>query len=120
MVIRDVRDWHDVIQQWDVSDAGMVVLKDWPKEWYQGSMKKIMGSLYSQHKKIAEEYEWCVLCILVVIRSFLNYCPISLGRNDDVFQMTYPAADRSVKALLTAIRVLHNECRQSKNGTPQE
>ena len=51
VVIHDVRDWHDVIQQWDIGDAGMVVLKDWQKEWYQGSMKKFTGSLYSQHKK---------------------------------------------------------------------
>jgi hypothetical protein len=63
-VIRDVRNWRDVIQQWDVGDTGMVALKDWPKEWYQGSMKKYTGSLYSQRKKIAEEYERCVLRVL--------------------------------------------------------
>jgi len=34
VVICDVRDWRDVIQQWDVGDAGMVALKDWLKEWY--------------------------------------------------------------------------------------
>ena len=64
VVIHDVKNWCDMIQQWDFSDTGMVALKDWPKEWYQGSMKKYMGSLYSQLKKIAEEYEWCILHVL--------------------------------------------------------
>ncbi|EDR06462.1 uncharacterized protein LACBIDRAFT_328853 [Laccaria bicolor S238N-H82] len=101
VVIRDVKNWRGVIQQWEVGDAGMVALKDWPKEWYQGNMKKYTGSLYSQRKKIAEEYE-------------------CLGRDEELFQTTYPAADRSIKALLKAIRVQHNERRRSKNGTPEE
>ena len=70
VVIRDVKNWRDVIQQWDVGDTGMIALKDWPKEWYQGSMKKYTGSLYSQRKKIAEEYERCVLHILSGNRGF--------------------------------------------------
>jgi len=64
IVIRDVKNWCDVIQQWEVGDAGMVALKDWPKEWYQGDMKKFTGSLYSQRKKIAREYERYVLMSL--------------------------------------------------------
>ena len=50
----------------------------------------------------------------------LKYHLVSLGRNDDLFRMTYLAADKSVKALLMAIQVLCNEHRQSKNGTPEE
>jgi len=61
IVIHDVKNWHDMIQQWEVGDAGMVALNDWPKEWYQGDMKKFTGSLYSQRKKIAREYEQYIL-----------------------------------------------------------
>ena len=77
VVIRDVKNWRDVIQQWDVGDTGMVVLKDWPKEWYQGSMKKYTGSLYSQRKKIAEEYEQCVLHLHILSgnRGFAKVSP---------------------------------------------
>jgi len=56
----------------------------------------------------------------VVIERLLNSHLISLGRDDDLFRTTYPAADRSIKALLTAIRVQHNERRRSKYGTPEE
>ena len=56
----------------------------------------------------------------MVIGGSLKYRLVSLGRNDDLFRTTYPAADKSVKALLMAIRVLRNERRRSKNGTPEE
>ena len=45
---------------------------------------------------------------------------ISLGRDDNRFYETYPVANKSVKALLKAIRVTHNKRRVSKRGTPEE
>ena len=61
VVIRDVKNWRDVVQQWEIGDASTMALKDWPKEWYQGGMKRFTGSLYSQRKTIAKEYERCVI-----------------------------------------------------------
>jgi len=61
VVIPDVKNWHDVVQQWEIGDTSTMALKDWPKEWYQGGMKRFTGSLYSQRKTIAKEYEWCVI-----------------------------------------------------------
>lgn len=50
----------------------------------------------------------------------LKHNLISLGRDDDRFCETYPVANKSVKALLKAIRVTHNKRRVSKCGTPEE
>ena len=61
VVIPDVKNWHDVVQQWEIGDTSTMALKDWPKEWYQGGMKRFTGSLYSQRKTITKEYEWCVI-----------------------------------------------------------
>jgi hypothetical protein len=61
VVIPDVKNWRDVVQQWEIGDASTMALKDWPNEWYQGGMKKFTGSLYSQRKTIAKEYERCVI-----------------------------------------------------------
>ncbi|EDR05077.1 uncharacterized protein LACBIDRAFT_303868 [Laccaria bicolor S238N-H82] len=61
VVIPDVKNWRDVVQQWELGDASVMALKDWPKEWYQGGMKRFTGSLYSQRKMIANEYERCVI-----------------------------------------------------------
>ena len=61
VVIPDVKNWHDVVQQWEIGDASTMALKDWPKVWYQGGMKRFTGSLYSQRKTIAKEYERCVI-----------------------------------------------------------
>ena len=61
VVIPDVKNWRDVVQQWEIGDASTMALKDWPKEWYQGGMTRFTGSLYSQRKMIRKEYEWCVI-----------------------------------------------------------
>jgi len=61
IVIPDVKNWRDVVQQWEFGDASTMALKDWPKEWYQGGMKNFTGSLYSQRKTITKEYERCVI-----------------------------------------------------------
>ena len=61
VVICDVKNWRDVVQQWEIGDASTMALKDWPKEWYQGGMKRFTGSLYSQRKMIAKEYERCMI-----------------------------------------------------------
>jgi len=86
------------------------------KEWYQGCMKKYTV-LVSQRKKIAEEYERCVSVSSVVIE-VCKLCLVVWVATTPLQNL--PAADRSVKALLKAIRVLRNERRRSKNGTPAE
>ena len=45
---------------------------------------------------------------------------ISLGHDNKHFCETYPMANKSVRALLKAIRVAHNKRRVSKRGTPEE
>jgi len=64
VVIPDVKGWRNVVQQWEIGDESTMALKDWPKEWYQGGMKRFTGSLYSQRKTIANEYERCVISSL--------------------------------------------------------
>jgi len=54
------------------------------------------------------------------VKSIGKHNLISLGRDDDCFCETYPLANKSVKALLMAIRVAHNKRRVSKHGTPEE
>ena len=61
VMIPNVKNWCNVIQQWEIGDALTMALKDWPKEWYQDGMKRFTGSLYSQRKMIAKEYKWCVI-----------------------------------------------------------
>ncbi|KAJ6587601.1 hypothetical protein DFH09DRAFT_1245331 [Mycena vulgaris] len=52
--------WSPAINQWYHGDPvkGLVIrLKNWPTHWYTGSMRLKTGTLYSNRKLLAEEYE---------------------------------------------------------------
>ncbi|KAJ7656034.1 hypothetical protein DFH06DRAFT_1411728 [Mycena polygramma] len=57
---KDSQAWKRAIDQWYLGDPTkglMVALKDWPTHWYTGSMRLKTGTLYSNRKLLAEEYE---------------------------------------------------------------
>ncbi|KAJ7097829.1 hypothetical protein B0H15DRAFT_773173 [Mycena belliarum] len=57
---KDGTAWKRAIDQWYHGDPtkGLVLpLKDWPTDWYTGSMRLKTGALYSNRKLLAEEYE---------------------------------------------------------------
>ncbi|KAF8142622.1 hypothetical protein K438DRAFT_2113257 [Mycena galopus ATCC 62051] len=52
--------WKRAIDQWYTADPAnglKKALKDWPNEWYTGKMRTKVGTLYSNRKFLAEEYE---------------------------------------------------------------
>lgn len=50
--------WKSAIKQWNEGDTkkSLQPLKEWPREWYTGSMHLITGAKYSQRRLIAEEF----------------------------------------------------------------
>ena len=121
IVIPNVKNWCNVVQQWEIGDVSTMALKDWPKEWYQGGMKRFTGSLYSQRKTIAKEYEWHMISWWLTCTSEgWKHNLISLGCDDECLCKTYLVANKSMKALLNAIRVAHNKWCVSKRGMPEE
>ncbi|KAK7696317.1 hypothetical protein QCA50_000971 [Cerrena zonata] len=78
--------WREVIRQWEESNpiTKTKALKDWPLEWYSGSMSRFTGSKWNQRKAIAEEYIRC-------------------NRTDTQFLSEFPEATQSIKMLLNAI-----------------
>ncbi|KAJ6499742.1 hypothetical protein C8R47DRAFT_971639 [Mycena vitilis] len=57
---KDSQAWKRAIDQWYLGDPGKgltVALKDWPTHWYTGAMRLKTGTLYSNRKLLAEEYE---------------------------------------------------------------
>ncbi|KAF8868797.1 hypothetical protein CPB85DRAFT_1262809 [Mucidula mucida] len=77
-----------------------IALKDWPESWYQGSNKALISLLLYSYTS----------------------CPEQTGgysTNED-FTKAYPAANRGIKQLLSAIRLKRDRRCVSKNGTPAE
>ncbi|KAJ7812413.1 hypothetical protein B0H13DRAFT_1665854 [Mycena leptocephala] len=57
---KDARSWKRAITQWydgDTSKGLTKPLSEWPDEWHTGDMRLFTGTLYSQRKLLAEEYE---------------------------------------------------------------
>ncbi|KAJ7028164.1 hypothetical protein C8F04DRAFT_1044291 [Mycena alexandri] len=56
---RDASAWRHAIDQWYFGDnkAGLTPLKDWPPNYYTGAMRLVTGTLYSNRKLLAMEYE---------------------------------------------------------------
>ncbi|KAF8833121.1 hypothetical protein BDN67DRAFT_1017927 [Paxillus ammoniavirescens] len=50
--------WQEVIDQWENSHASMGgrVLKDWPEEWFTGTMKEFTASKQKMRQVVAEEF----------------------------------------------------------------
>ncbi|KAK6991995.1 hypothetical protein R3P38DRAFT_2571614 [Favolaschia claudopus] len=93
---RDRNAWKRAIDQWfhgDPSQGLHVALKDWPTSWYTGSMRLTTGTLYSNRKLLAEEYE-------------------SFGCDDQRFTEAYPEYPK-ITSLLTAIRRQKGRIRRS-------
>jgi hypothetical protein len=57
---KDAKSWKRAITQWydgDTSKGLTKPLSEWPDEWHTGDMRLFTGTLYSQRKLLAEEYE---------------------------------------------------------------
>lgn len=56
---RDASAWRRAIDQWYFGDnkVGLKPLKDWPLHYYTGAMRLVTGTLYSNRKLLAMEYE---------------------------------------------------------------
>ncbi|TFK49186.1 hypothetical protein OE88DRAFT_1810043 [Heliocybe sulcata] len=100
--------WREAIRQWEEPNpvTGCPALKDWPKDWYSGSMRLITGAKRGQRQLIANEYN-------------------RFSRDDRVFLEAYPVATAGIKHLISAItkaRQARQEAavRRSKYGTPEE
>ncbi|KAK6992392.1 hypothetical protein R3P38DRAFT_3226262 [Favolaschia claudopus] len=93
---RDCDAWKRAIAQWyhgDPSQGLHVPLKDWPASWHTGSMRLVTGTLYSNRKLLAEEYE-------------------SFGCDNQRFMEAYPECQK-ITSLLTAIRRQKGRARRS-------
>ncbi|KAF9058958.1 hypothetical protein BDP27DRAFT_1432012 [Rhodocollybia butyracea] len=94
-----------VVKQWEEGDPshGLVTpLKDWPVEWYTGTMRLVTGTKRSNRKLVADEYE-------------------RLGRSKDAFKAAYPGVYNNLTKLYAAIRARNPGCmRKSKNGSREE
>ena len=50
--------WKEAINQWEKADPDTgFSLKDWPKSWYTGEMKRFNASKRTVRRRIAEEYD---------------------------------------------------------------
>ncbi|KAF5371482.1 hypothetical protein D9615_009624 [Tricholomella constricta] len=98
--------WKQAVKQWEEGDeaAGLVALKDWPVEWYTRRMRTFTGSKRRDRELIVIAYD-------------------RVGRDEKIFEATYPEAKKSIKSLLNAIRDKLGDVvkpRTSRNGTPEE
>ncbi|KAF4586434.1 hypothetical protein AB1N83_010834 [Pleurotus pulmonarius] len=95
--------WQKAIKQWEESDTSksFTALKDWPIEWYTGSMRKRVAAKRSTRKIIYEEFQ-------------------RYNRDEGEFTSAYPEANQTLTALINAIRRRNAKQRRSKNGTPEE
>ena len=60
--------WEQAIAQWfEIDPRTGVALKDWPEEWYKGSMRRKTGSKRSHRALVAEEYKRYVLSFGTVL-----------------------------------------------------
>ncbi|KAJ7182076.1 hypothetical protein C8R46DRAFT_1027878 [Mycena filopes] len=84
---RDAYSWKRAVDQWyhgDPANGLVVPIKDWPVQWYTGSMRLKTGTLYSNRKLLAEEF------------ARLNF-------NEVAFKEKYPDYGK-ITTLLVAIR----------------
>lgn len=60
---KDDQSWQRAVRQWEEGDPGqrLLLLKDWPKEWYSGSQRTKTGVKCGQHRLIALEFQRSVL-----------------------------------------------------------
>lgn len=67
--------WKSAISQWNRGDPekGLKPLKEWPVEWYTGSMRLITGSKYAQRKLLGEEFSKYYANPFVKLYSHLTY-----------------------------------------------
>ncbi|KAF9218540.1 hypothetical protein BS17DRAFT_791156 [Gyrodon lividus] len=100
--------WWEAVDQWEHTNNGMGgrVLKDWPEEWYTGTMKEFTVSKRKMQQVVTEE--------------FYRY-----NRDEALFLHNYPTASRSFKPLFDAIQEQHMRRgeitgRTNKNGRPGE
>ncbi|KAF9223261.1 hypothetical protein BS17DRAFT_706356 [Gyrodon lividus] len=100
--------WREAVDQWEHANDSMGgrALKDWPEEWYTGTMNEFTASKRKMRQVIAEE--------------FYRY-----NRDKALFLHDYPTASRGFKPLFDAIqeqRMHRGEItgRTSKNGRPGE
>ncbi|KAF9026800.1 hypothetical protein BDP27DRAFT_1376154 [Rhodocollybia butyracea] len=94
-----------VVRQWEEGDPSQgltMPLKDWPVEWYTGTMRLVTGTKRSNRKLVADEYE-------------------RLGRSRDAFKAAYPGIYNNLTKLYAAIRARNpKHARKSKNGSREE
>ncbi|CAA7261015.1 unnamed protein product [Cyclocybe aegerita] len=92
--------WRQAIFQWMAADGETgLALKDWPLEWYMGSMRTIMGSKHNLQQVVYKEYA-------------------RLGASDARFLEVYPEAEKSLTDLVNLIRKRNKKIRASKNSSP--
>ena len=54
---RGGRGWKEAVNQWELVDPQTgYALKDWPKSWYTGDMKRFTAAKRTIRKRIADEY----------------------------------------------------------------
>ncbi|KAJ7021440.1 hypothetical protein C8F04DRAFT_1314280 [Mycena alexandri] len=78
--------WLDAVRQWEHRDPAnrLTPLRDGPREWYSGGMRKVTGSKCSQRKLIFDEYE-------------------RLERSEAESVKLYPDAHKHISTLILAI-----------------
>lgn len=114
--------WRDAVRQWEQGDPdkGLPALKNWPKEWYSGEMRRYEPKRRTR-QVIAEEYERSALVNFHRWLTTDSYF-YSLDRDDAKFEMAYAGED-TLTSLVNAIR--RNEENRAKfafrkSGSPNE
>ncbi|KAF8060132.1 hypothetical protein FPV67DRAFT_1423798 [Lyophyllum atratum] len=98
--------WREAIKQWDEGDVtiGFKALKDWPVEWYTGSMRTFTGTKRRDRQLVVLAYE-------------------KVNRDESAFLKNYPEAEKNMRLLIKAIRRRDRDLvkpRNSRYGTPGE
>ncbi|TCD65482.1 hypothetical protein EIP91_002566 [Steccherinum ochraceum] len=106
--LKGVEVFRTAMKQWyEVDERTNLALKDWPKEWYTGEMRKVTGSLYGQRRMVAEEYE-------------------RYGKEEGKFLEALPQAKKGWSGVLDAVRAARRARgdgsaeRVSKRGRPED
>ncbi|KAJ7923960.1 hypothetical protein B0H13DRAFT_1864427 [Mycena leptocephala] len=89
--VGNAESWKRAITQWDWLTKP---LSEWLDEWHTGDMRLFTGTLYSQRKLLAQEYE-------------------RMGKDDNRFMEAYPEYPK-ITALLAAICVSNGLVRKKK------
>ncbi|KAJ7867899.1 hypothetical protein B0H14DRAFT_3587365 [Mycena olivaceomarginata] len=85
---KDAMAWLRAVDQWELGgpSVGLILLKNWPPQYYTGAMRLVTGTLYSNRKLLAMEYRWYVFFFF----PHLTFFNVRLGSDDAVFMGTYP------------------------------